>query len=176
MRDARNGVKNVRPGPAGFTMLEAILVVSLLGIVGLAFGYLFSTSQRFMTQSANFTASQNDASFALEHIKRHLTVATAIGVPAAGNNGAALEFTWQRRAQDPVVTSRYELNGTDLRFIPDTAAPGTFEVVAGGISSITFDRQTAGTVSVEVIAASTSGGDTRQMRLQTNISPRGLFQ
>ena len=161
----------------GFTLLESVIVMSLLGVVGLSFAYLFTTAQRFMIQSMNFTSSQGDAAFALEHIKRYLMTATAVATPATGTAGPALQFTWQPRTIDAVRTSRYELNvNGDLRFIPDTANAGVFEVVSQGITAITFNRATAGTISIDVTAQRTSGGDTRQMRLQTNVSPRGLFQ
>lgn len=150
--------------------------MSLLGVVGLSFAYLFTTAQRFMIQSVNSTSSQGDAAFALEHIKRHLTTATAVALPVTGTQGAVLRFTWQRTSLVAETTSQYELNGTDLRFIPDTANAGAFEVVSQGITVITFNRPTAGTISINVTAQRTSGGDTRQMSLQTNISPRGLFQ
>lgn len=163
-------------GEKGFTLLEAVIVLSLLGLVGLSFAYLFSTSQRSLIQSANFASSQTDASFALEHIKRHLITATAVAAPAAGAAGSTLEFTWQPTAAAAERTSRYELNGTELRFIADITSADAFEVIARGIQAVTFDRAAAGRVSVEVLAQRTSGGDTRQMRLQTNISPRGLFQ
>ena len=163
----------------GFTLLESVIVISLLGLVTLSFGYLFSTAQRFMIQSINFTSTQTDASFALEHIRRHLTTATAITVPAAGASGATLEFTWRPTTAEAARTSRYELGGTgntDLRFIPDTTVAGTFEVIARGIQTITFNRATAGSVAVDVTAQRSGGGDMRQTRLQTTINPRGLFQ
>ena len=165
-------------GRRGFTLLESVVVMTLLGLVGLTFAYLFSTSQRFTIQSVNFTSSQNDASFALEHVRRNLLIATAVAIPAAGAAGNQLEFTWQRRVGQVVTdrTSRYELSGTDLRFIPDTGAGGVFEVIARGVQTITFDRATPGTVLIDLTAQRVSGGDTRQMRLQTRVSPRGLFQ
>lgn len=159
----------------GFTLLEAMIAVSLLGLVGLSFAYLFTTAQRFMIQSMNSTSSQGDAAFALEHIKRHLMVATAVALPATGTQGAVLRFTWRRTSLVPETTSQYDLNGTDLRFTPDIAAGGT-EVVSKGITTLTFSQPSAGTVSVDLTARKTTGGDSRDMRLQTNISPRGLLQ
>lgn len=159
----------------GFTLLEAVIVVTLLGLVGLSFGYLSSLAQRLMIQGMNSSASQGEAAFALEHIKRHLTPATSITTPPAGGQGAVLVFAWQPTAILAVRTSRYELNGTDLRFIPNTASPGTFEVVSRGIQSINFNRAVSRTVSVNVTARKTTVGDTRDMRLQTTIIPRGLL-
>ena len=166
---------------SGFTLLESIVAISLLGLVGLSFAYLYTMSQRFTIQSLNATSTQDDAAFALEHIKRNLILATAVATPAAGSSGNTLEFTWQRIVTVAAQTSRYEVNGTDLRFIPNTAAAGTFEVVArgiqtGGTLSPLFSRATAGTVSIDVTAQKTTGADTRRTRLQTNVSPRGLFQ
>ena len=159
----------------GFTLLEAIIAVSLLGLVGLSFSYLVSLSQRMMIQSVNFSTSQGDAAFALEHIKRYVTTATDITFPAEGASGNVLEFTWQPTAAQAARTSRYQVNGTDLRFIPDITAVGTFEVVSRGIQNITFDRAVARMVSVNVTARKTTGRDSRDTQLQTNISPRGLF-
>ncbi len=166
----------MRERKAGFTLVESIIAVALLGFVGLAFGFLLTTSQRFMFQNQNFTASQSEASFGLQHVQRNLTAATAISTPAVGASGSTLEFTWQRTAVDPVRTSRYQLSGTDLRFIPDITAAGTFEVIARGIESITFNRTASELVSIEVIAERRSGGDTQQMRLQTNVFARGILE
>ncbi len=165
----------------GFTLLESVIVISLLGLVGLSFAYLYTTAQRFMIQSINFSYSQGDASFALEHIRRHVAPATAIAVPAVGGSGNVLRFTWQPTAIQTSRISQYDIvNVTDLRYTPDIAAPGVYEepngVIAKGIRSIAFTRTTAGTVSIDVTARRTGGSDTRETRLQTNVSPRGVFQ
>ena len=168
----------------GFTLLEAIIVVTLLGLVGQTFGYLASLSQRLMIQSMGSSTSQGEAAFALEHIKRYVTLATAITVPAAvGGSGDELQFTWQPSSAVGVNprTSRYYVAGTDLMFDPDTGVGGADEIIARGIQTgvaITdiFTRAVAGTVSVNVTARKTTGGNTQEMHLQTNISPRGLSQ
>ena len=161
----------------GFTLLEAIIVVTLLGLVGLSFAFLSSMSQRFMIQSMNSSVSQGDAAFALEHIKRHVTAATAITMPAEGTSGPQLEFTWQPGVADAARTSRYAyLANGNLRFTPDTANGAVLEVIAQGITDLTFDRALAGTVTVTVKAQKTSGGNTGEMQLQTNISPRGISE
>ena len=161
----------------GFTLLEAVVVISLLSIVGLSFAYLLTTSQRFLIQSTDAAANQSDAAFALEHIKRHLMVATGITTPATGAGGNILEFTWQEIVAGVATdrTSKYQLNGSDLEYIADTTV-GTAETIARGIQTITFDRAVAGTVAVDITAQRTSGADAQKMRLQTSISPRGIFQ
>ena len=166
----------MKSAPRGFTLLEAVIVISLLGVVGVSFAYLLTTSQRFLVQSTNAASSQSDASFGIEHIKRHVLTARDVTTPAAGASASQIVFIWQPTAATAERTSRYDLQGTNLRFVPDTSAPGTAEVIAQGIQAITFNRVAAGTISVDITAQRTSGGDTRQMHLQTDISPRGIFQ
>ena len=164
---------------SGFTLMEVLIVAVLIGVVGLSFGYLYVTAQRFTMQSMNFTTTQNEASFALEHIKRNVLLATAIARPAVGATTASLEFTWQPSSAVAARTSRYELGGannTDLRFIPDITALGTFEAVARNVLSVTFTRSNISRLDIAVVSQSTSGSDTRQTRLQTTVSPRGVFQ
>ena len=163
----------------GFTLMEVMVTVVLLGMVGLSFAYLYVTAQRFTLQSLSFTATQNEASFALEHIKRNLLLATAIATPAVGApQGPTLQFTWRPNFQEVAdLTSRYEINGTDLRFIRDTGNPGVFDTISRNISAVTFTRVNVSRVDIEVQSQRTSGVDTaRTTRLQTSVSPRGVFQ
>lgn len=159
----------------GLTLVEILIAVSLLGLVAVSFAYLYGVSQRFLVQSVNFSASQGEASFALEHIQRNLQRATAVPLPAnVGDAGTTLEFTWQPDIAAAVRTSRYQMNGTNLEFVADTAGGGA-EVIARSIAAITFTRATQSTVDIEVRAERTSAGDTRETILRTAVSPRGLF-
>ena len=163
---------------SGFTLLEVMVTALLLGMVGLSFAYLYTTAQRFTLQNMSVTATQTEASFSLEHIKRNLLLATAIATPAVGAQGAILQFTWRPNfAAAADQTSRYEINGTTLRFIPDVGDAGVFETVARNILSVNFNRVNVSRVDIEVRSSRTSGVDTdRPARLQTSVSPRGVFQ
>ena len=164
---------------SGFTLVELGVALGLIGVVGLSFAYLYVSAQRQMIQSLNFTSAQGEASFALEHMKRYLTLAKDVTQPpnlaAPANQTDTLEFTWRPTLSAPDQTSRYELSGTDLRFISNIASPGTFETIARNIEQVQFTRLSAGMVSLQVTSQRTSGGDTRQTRLETTVSPRGLF-
>ncbi len=169
-----------RPCDRGFTLLEVVVGVALLGLVALGFAFLATNAQRYLIQSMGASASQGEATIALEHIKRHLTVATAVAQPPVGdppaNQTAFLEFTWQPRAGQAARTSRYELNNNNLRFIPDVADAGAFENIARGIQALTFTRNNAGRVTVDATAEQAAAdGEIRRMQLQTVISPRGIF-
>lgn len=156
--------------------MEVMIGVALVGLVAISFAYLYGTSQRFLVQSVNFSESQGEASFALEHVQRNLQLATAVAVPAnVGDAGTVLEFTWQPNIAAAVRTSRYRMNGTNLEFVADTANAGAAEVIARNIDAITFTRAGPATFDVEVRAERTSGGDTRATTLRTTVSPRGLF-
>lgn len=163
----------------GFTLAELVIAISLLGIVGVSFAYLYTAAQRYMIQSVNFTATQTEASFALEHMKRYLTLASAIVQPPEGNppanQSAQLEFTWRQTIAGADQTSRYELQGNELRFIPNVAQAGAFETVARSVEQVQFTRVSPGMVRLDVTSSQNSGGDARQTRLQTIVSPRGLF-
>lgn len=164
----------------GFTLLEVVVGVTLLGLVALGFAFLSTNAQRYLIQSMGASASQGEATIAIEHIKRHLTVATDVLQPPVANPPAnqtlVLEFTWQPRANQAVRTSRYELNNNNLRFIPNVANAAVFEVIARGVRNLTFTRNNAGRVTVDVTAEQRApDGEVRQMQLQTVISPRGIF-
>ncbi len=166
-----------RSSQAGLTLMEILIAVTLLGLVAASFAYLFDSSQRYMVQSVNISATQGEASFALEHIERNLQLASAVALPLnVGDSGQVLEFTSQLSISAPVITSRYYMNGTFLQFIRDTGN-GAWENVARNISAITFTRSTLSTIDIQVQAQQTSvgGGDTRNTTLRTSVSPRGLL-
>ena len=162
-------------------MLEVVIAAALLGVVGLSFAYLYGTSQRFAIQSMNFTSAQGEASYALEHVRRNLLLATAVAQPPnvapPGNQTAVLEFTWQPRSGVPPRTSRYERDGSNrLLFTPDIADSSVTEIIARSISAMAFNRAGVSAVSIDMTAQRTSGGDTRTTRLRTRVSPRGIFR
>lgn len=156
----------------GLTLIELVVVISLLGVVALSFAFLFSGSQRFLVQSMNATSTQGEASYALEHIRRYLFLATDIAVPAEGANGAVLQFTWQPTATGAAVTSDYRLTGTNLEF--QRTAGGGYEVIARGIDAINFNRTARASVEITLTARRTSAQDTRRTQLRTTVNPRGL--
>ncbi len=186
-----------RPCDRGFSLLEVVLGVTLLGLVALGFAFLATNAQRYLIQSMLVSGSQGEATIALEHIKRHLSAATEIHVPPIapppGSQSVVLEFTWQPRAGQAPRTSQYLLDGGTLWFVPDRALlppgpvvpnpnrPDLFENIARGIQTLAdrppFTRNPAGRVTVDLTAEQTSadGEEVRRERLQTVISPRGIF-
>lgn len=161
--------------------MELTIVIALLGVVGLSFGFLYSSSQRFLVQSINASSSQGEASFALEHIRKNLLLANAVASPAVGNTinlqaGDILQFTWIPRANQAALNSRYRINAGNLEFDRDNPATEDWEVppVARGIIAVTIVRTAQASFDITLQAQRVRGNDTRQIQLQTVVNPRGL--
>lgn len=154
----------------GITLLELVLGVALIGLVSLSFAFLYGNAQRNLVQSVNAVATQSESSFALEHIKRNLSRATDILIPAVGANGDTVQFRFQDALAGNAVTAEYTLAGTDLRYDPDTGTAGT-EIIARNITDLSFDRTDRAVVRVTV--TSQQGGQADQ--LQATITARGVF-
>ena len=157
--------------------MELVIASALLGIVGLSFGFIYTTAQRFLIQSANFTGAQGEASFALEHIKRYLLLATVVTNPAAAGaplnlSGGVFTFTWQPTVTSAAtVTSRYRLNGTNLEYTTD----GNWTPIARDILTATVTRTAQNGFDITIVSQMNSGNDiNRQSTLRTMVNPRGL--
>lgn len=169
----------------GVSLLELMVAIGLIGVVGLAFAFLYFSSQRFLIQSSNYTLSQGEASFALEHIKRRVLQATAIANPAPGGildltGGGSFNFTWQRRipaGTGPLQTlnSAYRLSGNNLFFDEDQNVPST-SPLARGMIGVTITRTGRTIVAVTLTSRRNTGDDiNRDTQLQTIVTPRGLL-
>ena len=159
---------------AGLTLLEVLLATVLVGLVGIAFAGLFATAQRYYIQTMNIASAQSEGSFALEHMRRKLIVATQLTL----DSSTQVTFTAKG------VQSRYLLSGTDLRYVPDISS-ATTELVARNVQTFVMSlpdpppsAQTSPPqqprLSILIVTERVSGGDTRQIRLETVISPRGV--
>ncbi len=169
-----------RRGQSGVSLLELIVATAIVGIVSLAVATIYTTANRYMLQDFNSSNAQSEASFALEHIKKFVQLATAIDnatLPVGGNSNA-LQFTWTNREPPSTGalvtrTSRYEIQAGNLVFIQDTTV-GAAEQLARGVSAIEFTRPLAGSIAVDLTVNVNAVTGTRQQRLQTTVNPRGV--
>ena len=166
-------------GRRGFTLLEVMVAMGLVGVVGLSFAHLYVNSQRYLTQSILVSETQGEASFAMEHIKRQLLNAVALAVPPEGApppQTTTLNFTVQRRIVIPPenINAQYQLNGTTLMYFE---AGGGFIPIARNITAITFTRNSRTQLGVVIIARrqTAPGGDVGQTRLEAVINLRGML-
>ena len=162
---------------AGLTLLELAVAMSLMGVVGLSFAYLYVNSQRYLTQSVLASAAQGEASYAMEHIKRQLLDAVDVTWPAERDTVARpqLNFRIRRTMADPAVgvPAVYSMAGTTLQYSID-GGPAT--PIASNLSVMTFKRNSRVQLGVDITARQrTAGGDARETSLHADVGVRGIF-
>ncbi len=160
---------------SGVSLLELIIATAIVGIISLTVATIYTTANRYMLQDFNSSNVQGESSFALQHIKRFVQLATAIdnGTLPVGGASNALQFTWTPGVGQPALISRYQLTGTNLEFIRDTTV-GAVEQLARGVTSIQFTRPLAGSINIDLTVNVNAVTGTRQQRLQTTVNPRGV--
>ena len=188
----------MRRRQGAFTLLELLVVMSLLGLVAVGFGYLYANSQQFLAQSVAISATQGEASFALEHIKRQLLRVNWVLV--FGTDRIAFRydprpFATQTPQVDDDQWDGYRLNGTILNLVRSIAltddtngdgvanggddpadVPAGGEVIARNITAITFERNNTRRVTVNVTAEqAAAGGGTQKTELTAVIGLKGIF-
>lgn len=158
---------NRRPG---FTLMELLIAMTLVGVVGLSFAFLYTAAQRFLIQSINASDAQGEASFAVEHVKKRLLAATSITYPPVGSQPIDdLTFV----VPGVVGQNEYRYDSTNRTAIYAPAGGGQ-EVIARNVTLFEFERPSAARVIVRISTETTSGGDTRRFSMETTVSPRGM--
>jgi len=163
-----------RAGQRGVTLLEIMMATVLLGLIGIGVGALISSSTRHLIRTTSTTRAQNGISFALEHMKRHLIMATAHErFPVAGALNR-LEFDWMPGGFGGVtVTSGYRLTGNILEYEDNVNVAPTWDFdLAGDVSLFEVTRLNNAEVQIAVtVTDPVTGIDTR---LETTVSSRGV--
>lgn len=179
--------------------MEMLLSSVMLGTITLSFGAIYGVASHHMIQETNSTLSQNDASFAIEHMKRHLMVATALGVRTAGPflddaghpiddypvdniNRSAVNFyagplgtrRWQRYAVEPDLQGQLE-----LRYYSDwVGSPTLSEVICRGVISPTpptlFHRPRTSEVQIVLQTQRSGGGSVWNSTMETTVNLRAI--
>lgn len=159
----------------GFTLMELLIAMTLIGVVALSFAFLYTAAQRFLIQSINASDAQGECSFAIEHIKRNVLLADEITFPAVGQNDTGLTFRIPRLDQ-PGEPANYWWNedSRELMYVHGDVAPIVLERVARGITAVDFSRPEEALVIVRITARTASVGDARTFTLETTVSPRGM--
>lgn len=161
---------------SGVSLLELLVATVIVGVISLTVATIYTTANRFMLQDFNSATVQGEASFALQHIKRFVALATAIDsatLPVGSPGTTALQFTWTPGVGQAALTSRYRLTGTNLEFIRDIGV-GTVEQLAREVTSIQFKRPLNGSIAVDLTVNVNAVTGARQQRLQTTVNPRGV--
>lgn len=92
---------------AGFTAVELVVAISLLGAIVAVFGPVMTSSIKSATVTQNESRALDEIRNAVARVDRELRSAECITSPAAGASGSALTFT--THAHDGVHTGSYEV-------------------------------------------------------------------
>ena len=177
MRHSLAGLKRFRGARAarrsrGITLVELVIAATLVGLVGLSFAFLYFMANEQMVQNINITSSQTEASYAIEHIRRHVVMATDITTPVVGDPdpSTTLIFDFQPAGAAGAQQATYQLNGTDLEFDIDVNPPA-FLAIARHITVLNFNRTDR--TAVEVTVTANKGG--RPATITATITTRSSF-
>lgn len=186
----------------GVSLVEILITAVLIGFLGLSFAAIYITANRFLIQDSTIVLSQGDASFAVDHIRRQIMVANRVvkftGVDAKVAfrydpvfPGTPTDFSDDRWAG-------YRLDGDVLNFVADLGVPGTTDptdvtgtaesppvargvvapggTVEGGTAPALFTLEgSSGTLlMIDLTVQKIAGKETRQTRLKSRVSPRGV--
>ncbi|GEM_PF-2640836 len=174
----------------GLTLMEILLATALVSLVGLSFAAIYGSSQHYMIQDIDSSLAQGDASYAMDHMKRHLERATTFNVVTA----IRIDFDWWPNGAGAPVPSSYRLNGNLLEYrldagedtngngildpgedtngngILDAATP--WEVLIQGVTALTFTRVNSFTVTIDMTVKE---GKAQPVQLTANVVPVGMY-
>jgi prepilin-type N-terminal cleavage/methylation domain-containing protein len=172
--DERSSVSEPHCNRQGFTLIEMVMVIVVLGIIGLiTFKVLFSGVQTFVL-SRERQDLYDQGRMAMERMVREIRVASQIAYPTLGNSGTYLNFskatyTYATGAPfDASTVLTYRLNGTSLERSGNVSGNA---VIASGLAAFTVTHLTGDYMSLELSLSSTKGGT---LSLRTEVYPRDL--
>jgi prepilin-type N-terminal cleavage/methylation domain-containing protein len=130
----------------GFTLIEVVMVIVLLGIIGLiTFQVLFSGVETFAKARARKDL-YDQARLALERMVREIRDADQIVSPTPGSSGSSINFTKVHTSPaDSSTTITFQLNGANLERVGD--ASGTV-VLASNVTAFQATQEAKNLVMV----------------------------
>ncbi len=165
---------------SGFTLIEAIAVIVILGILGTGAARLFASSVDTFIATRSEDELSKETWIALERIGRELRHATLVVNPLPGQSASTLSF--RRNACSGCVD-----NSRDITFAHTPADGKLWRIsqgagsreLADGITSFTvtsslgLDKKKILKISV-TRSAKTIGGEVRSVTMETAIQPQAM--
>jgi prepilin-type N-terminal cleavage/methylation domain-containing protein len=170
-----NGLNSYLRNPRGFTLIEIILAIILLGIMGI-FSTQFITS---ITQSAQQTTSQkglvDDAKLAMEYILREVRVASENNTDITYSSSAtATTITFDKFNGYTVDTNataiNYSWNSTTKTLTRTSGLTTT--TLATQVASFTIAESPAVDSDFYVFTLTLQGSNGENFTLQSGVRPR----
>lgn len=159
------GFSRIR-GKAGFTMVELVMVVVIMGVLGLFTMNFMEQTADIYTLSTEQDALYSEVWVSLERITRELQAATQGGVtvPASGSSGNVLTFTKETTTPNDASTSlTYQVSSGRLQRVGDVSGTHT---IADGITTFTVTNTSN---LITILITKTKG--TLTYSLQTQVYP-----
>lgn len=142
----------------GFTLVEMLLYVAVLGTLVFGLSALFADSVDLRVKNKSISEVNDQGTFAMDYISQTIRNATAITSPAAGGTGSSLTLTVPTGALSPTV---FNLSGTTLRVTEGVGSPVNLTGSGVQISALTVKNLTRsgtlGVVQVSFTVTSTNG-------------------
>ncbi len=182
----------------GFTLMELVLASVLIGLVGLGFAAISGTAQTYLSQSAGISNVQGEASYAMLHMKKYLSVANRVIQYNAGGNppqstrlafrydhrglsGTPLDisddnwdyYAWDATNKTIVYRQGFVTSANPGSTDPADPGPDGATVVARNIQSLLFTLTNSIEVDIDLTAQQTVGPQSRSTRVSTSVTPRG---
>ena len=179
----------------GFTLIEILMAVLLIGVVSLSFGALQGIAHTFFFQSVGMANAQGEASYAMLHMKRNISKANRVVIISP----TQLSFRYDHRSITAGTATPtdmnddewdyYRLNGTTLEYMNNfTAGPVAGggdvtaiaividgeEVIARGVTALAFTQASPAEVDIDLTVQQQVGLQARSSRVRGSITPRGI--
>jgi len=166
----------------GFTLIEIIIVIVILGIVSAITIKFLTDSLRIYTMTVNQKTLLDEGKLALERMCRDIRDAKSITAPAAGGSGSTITFSrGNLTAQDVSDESiTFRLNPTDTTILEKVkSSPATTSAMAFNVTTFSVTRGQAATsneneITIQLTLALT--GSLERVNLQNRVYPKNLLQ
>jgi len=141
----------------GYTLIELLLYVSVVGSLLITVSYFFATAAEARIKNQSITEVNEQGAAAMEYITQTMRNADSISSPAAGATAAALTVAVPTGSLSPTI---FDLSGTTLQVKEGAAAYINLTSSNVQISSLTFKNLTrsgtAGIVQVSFVVTRTN--------------------
>jgi len=152
----------------GFTLIEMIIVIIVLGVLSI-FGFSFiSTAVNTYSMMEKQKGLFDQATMVMERISRELRDANTITAPASGGSGSTLTFTTSNATpQDSDTSISFQLSGTTLQRV----GTATVNLADNVVASTGFS---AANSSNEITITLTLQSGEANIALRSYIYPKNL--
>lgn len=163
----------VKNSSRGFTLIEMIIVIVILGIVSVITINLLVSSAKTYAMTVNQKALLDQGKLAIERMCRDIRDAKSITSPAAGGSDSSITFTRtnataQDNAGDIII---FQISNGTLQRVNKTRGDNPGVVMAESVSAFTVTLDSSSEVKLQLTLSLATG---ENVTLQTKIYPKNF--